>query len=79
MTYQLRAGAPFDLNNIFNIPVIDPGLIVNPYPDAAVSVVDGGTYASPSSITYDGGLIPLAGTATFDPTKTYGPNDIVIN
>lgn len=77
MTYKLRAGAPFDLNNIFNIPALDPGLIVNPYPDALISVVDGGSFTNPSEITYDGGSIPLEGTASYNPSRTYTSDDIV--
>ena len=80
MTYKLRAGAPFDLDNLFNIPALDPGPIVNlDAPHLIVAVVDGGSFTTPSSITYDGGSIPLEGTATYDPTKTYGPEDIVID
>ena len=78
MTYKLRAGAPFDLDNIFNIPPLDAGPLINT--DAAgliVSVVDGGTIKNPNPIKFDGGLIPAAGTATYDPNKTYGPDDII--
>jgi hypothetical protein len=77
MDYQLKAGAPFDLNNLFTIPALDPGLFVNPYPDAVVVSVNCGDFTSPVGSIYDGGLIPAAGTATFDPNRTYGPNDIV--
>jgi hypothetical protein len=77
MDYQLRAGAPFDLNNLFITPALDPGLFVNPYPDATITSADGGTFTSLTLITYDGGSIPVAGTATFNPNKVYGPNDIV--
>ena len=77
MTYKLRAGAPFDLDNIFNIPSLDPGLIVNPYPDAIVSKVDGGSFMTPSKLTYDGGLLPTAGTASYNPNKVYNTLDIV--
>jgi hypothetical protein len=79
MTNKLRAGAPFDLDNIFNIPPLDPGPIVNPYPNLLVVTVDAGTFLNPSNITYDGGLIPVAGTATYDPNKVYGPDDIITN
>jgi hypothetical protein len=79
MTYKLRAGAPFDLNNTFNVPALDPGFIVNPYPTAILAVVDGGTFITPSKITYDGGLIPAAGTASYNPNKVYNSLDIVSN
>jgi len=76
MTYKLRAGAPFDLDNYFNKPAIDAGPFVNPYPDADVSKIDGGFFNTPATFTIDGGKIPLAGTATYDPTKTYTSADI---
>jgi hypothetical protein len=80
MTYKLRAGAPFDLDNLFNIPATDPGPIVNDYaPELLVANIDGGTFTDPTSITYDGGSIPVVGTATFNPNRVYGPNDIVTN
>jgi hypothetical protein len=77
MTYKLRAGAPFDSDNIFNIPPVDAGPIVNPYPDLLIDQIDGGTFVLPTSLPIDGGFIPLAGTATYDPSKTYGPDDII--
>ena len=77
MTYKLRAGAPFDLDNYFNKPAIDAGPFVNPYPDVAVSKIDGGVFNRPATFTLDGGKIPLAGTATYDPTKTYTSADIL--
>ena len=78
MAYKVLAGAPFDAGNLFIVPAIDPGLIINPYPDAEVSVVDGGSLSAPSTYTIDGGTIPLEGTASYDPTKIYGPDDVVI-
>ena len=77
MTYKLRAGAPFDLDNYFNRPAIDAGPFVNPYPDAAVSKIDGESFNRPVTFTIDGGKIPLAGTATYDPTKTYTSADVL--
>ena len=79
MTYRLLAGAPFDVGNLFFIPAFDAGPIVNPYPSAVFYGVDGGDFSGqpPTQPLVDGGLIPLAGTATYDPTKTYGPDDIV--
>lgn len=74
---KLRAGAPFDSNNLFNIPPLDPGPIVVIYPTALVARVDCGTFIEPKDGGYDGGVIPPAGTATYDPTYTYGPNDII--
>ncbi len=79
MAYKLLAGAPFDAGNIFLNPATDPGLIVNPFPDAVLAKVDGGFFTDGSSeIIVDGGQLPPVGTATFDPTKEYGPDDIVI-
>lgn len=72
------AGAPFDDGNIFKVPAIDGGPFVNPYPLSPQSTVDGGLFSQvPTQNTLvDGGSIPLAGTATFDPTRVYGPNDL---
>jgi hypothetical protein len=77
MTYKLRAGAPFDSNNIFNVPPIDPGPFSNPYSNTVVSKIDGGSFQQPPTHYFNGGTIPAAGTATYDPTRTYGPNDII--
>lgn len=77
MTYKLRAGAPFDSDNIFNIPPTDGGPIINPHPDLVIEQVDGGTFINPSTSHIDGGAIPARGTATYDPSKIYGPNDII--
>lgn len=78
MAYKELAGAPFDAGNLFIVPAVDAGLIVNPYPDAEVASIDGGSLSAAATYTIDGGTIPLEGTASFDPTKTYGPEDIVI-
>ena len=73
------AGAPFDEGNIFKVPAIDGGPFINPYPLAPQSTVDGGFFsqAPTQSIIVDGGTIPPLGTATYDPNKIYGPDDVV--
>ena len=71
------AGAPFDPGNIFTTPAFDAGNIVNPFEFSAVNILNGGDFSDHGSIIADGGYIPLAGTATYDPGKTYGPGDIV--
>lgn len=71
------AGAPFDPGNIFTIPSVDAGNIVNPFEFSIVDNIDGGNFLDQGSIIVDGGYIPLAGTATYDPSKEYGPNDII--
>lgn len=77
MTYKIRAGAPFDLDNLFNRPAIDAGPIVNLYPNAILSNIDGGDFMQAVTFTVDGGLIPAAGTATYDPSRIYDETDIV--
>jgi hypothetical protein len=77
MTYKLRAGAPFDLDNFFNVPPVDAGPFVNLYPDATVSKIDGGSFNQPATFVVDGGKVPLAGTASYDPNKTYTENDVI--
>lgn len=80
MTFNLRAGAPFDKDNIFNIPATDAGPLVNlDAPFLAVVSLDAGTFAKPKKVDIDGGYIPLLGTATYNPNKVYGPDDIVID
>lgn len=79
MTYKIRAGAPFDPDNLFNIPAIDAGPFVNPYPDTILVNIDFGSFSAPNVNTHDGGYIPLVGTATYDPSKSYGPNDIIMD
>lgn len=69
------AGAPFDEGNLFLVPATDAGPFVNPYPTANFVNLDGGSFSDPADILVDGGVIPLAGTATYDPTRTYGPDD----
>jgi hypothetical protein len=77
MTYRIRAGAPFDSDNIFNVPPTDAGPLVSSSPNLVVASLDGGSFTAPSSVNIDGGYIPYQGTATYDPTKTYGPTDII--
>lgn len=76
MTDKLRAGAPFDEGNIFNIPATDAGSIVNEYPDSYFVSIDAGTFANPIAVNIDGGTIPLKGTATYDPNKVYTEDDV---
>lgn len=78
MTYKIRAGAPFDLDNLFNRPAIDAGSIVNLYPDAVLSNIDGGDFVQSVTFTVDGGFIPLQGTASYNPTRIYSPEDVII-
>lgn len=77
MTYKIRAGAPFDTDNLFNRPAVDAGSIVNPYEFAVLAKIDGGNFKTIPAKYFDGGTIPVAGTATYDPTRTYTENDIV--
>jgi hypothetical protein len=77
MTYRIRAGAPFDSDNIFNIPPTDAGPLASFSPNLVVARLDGGSFRIPGQVSIDGGYIPLRGTATYDPTKTYGPTDII--
>lgn len=69
------AGAPFDEGNLFLIPATDAGSFVNLYPTANVVNLDGGSFKESHNILVDGGVIPRAGTASYDPTRTYGPDD----
>lgn len=69
------AGAPFDEGNLFLIPATDAGSFVNLYPNANLVNLDGGSFRDSPGILVDGGVIPRAGTATYDPTRTYGPDD----
>jgi hypothetical protein len=73
------AGAPFDEGNIFYIPATDGGPIISLYPTSNVVNIDGGFFrdAPTDSPLVDGGVIPAAGTASYDPTKEYGPDDII--
>lgn len=71
------AGAPFDPGNIFTIPSTDAGNIVNNFEFAVNSSIDGGNFFERGPVIADGGSIPLAGTATYDPNKIYGPGDII--
>jgi hypothetical protein len=44
-----------------------------------LSNIDGGNFVQAATFTVDGGFIPAAGTATYDPSKTYDETDIVPN
>ena len=81
MTTRILAGAPFDKGNFFTKPALDAGPINNTNEFAVLYGIDGGDFNGipPSTPLHDGGSIPPAGTASFDPTKTYGPNDIITN
>lgn len=76
--YKLLAGAPFDQDNLFLRPAIDGGLFVNPFPTTLISRIDGGRFNAPATFVVDGGYIPAAGTATYDPNKTYDETSIVV-
>lgn len=69
------AGAPFDEGNLFLIPATDAGPFVNLYPTSNSVNIDGGSFKESHIILVDGGVIPRAGTATYDPSRTYGPDD----
>lgn len=71
------AGAPFDLGNIFTVSPVDAGPFISEFPDSIVSSVDGGTFSDKGPVIVEGGIIPLAGTATYNPNKVYGPTDII--
>lgn len=68
-----KKGAPFDIDNIFNIPAIDGGEIIS-NENIPFSSIDGGTFLSAPSRYIDGGSLPSKGTATYDPNQIYGPN-----
>jgi hypothetical protein len=74
---MIRRGAPFDKDNFFNIPPVDAGEI-KPLYTSKVDRVDGEPITQTPSNYFDGGYIPLAGTATYDPNVTYGPNSPLI-
>ena len=74
---MIRRGAPFDLNNFFNIPAIDAGEF-NPGNVLKLSRLDGQAFNGTPANYFDGGTIPLAGTASYDPSITYGPDSPLI-
>lgn len=74
---MIRRGAPFDPDNFFNIPPIDAGEI-NPQYLTRVSRIDGQVFTNTPQNYFDGGYIPLLGTATYDPKIKYGPNSPLI-
>jgi|TARA_B110000908_G_scaffold172732_1_gene242493 hypothetical protein len=79
MFMAIRRGAPFDENNFFNIPPIDGGDINQAsYVAVKISNIEGGAIAAGPASYFDGGLIPTLGTASFDPSITYGPNSPLI-
>ena len=75
----IRRGAPFDENNFFNIPPIDGGEInQSSYVAVKISNIEGGAITAQVSSYFDGGNIPLAGTASYDPNVVYGPSSPLI-
>ena len=74
---MIRRGAPFDKDNFFNIPPVDAGEIVPLYPTKKANI-DGGNFLSAPLNYFDGGYIPLLGTASYDPSIEYGPNSPLI-
>jgi len=73
----IRRGAPFDKDNFFNIPPIDGGLINSLY-HTKISHIEGGTFTTNVNVYFDGGSIPVAGTATYDPNIEYGPDSPLV-
>jgi len=71
----IKRGAPFDKNNLWNVPAIDGGEIV---PRARSSFVNGESIDQTPNKFIQGGVIPKKGTATYDPSKRYGPNSPLI-
>jgi hypothetical protein len=69
---MIRRGAPFDPDNFFNIPPVDAGDI-NPLYDTVIANIDGEGFTATPQNYFDGGYIPLKGTATYDPKIEYGP------
>lgn len=67
-----KRGAPFDIDNIFNIPAIDGGEIISRISTNFQSV-NGGDFAQAAQRYINAGSIPPKGTATFDPQENYGP------
>lgn len=70
---MIRRGAPFDKGNIFNIPPLDGGEIVSLY-DTVISRIEGGTFILSTHNYFDGGSIPILGTANYNPNIIYGPD-----
>lgn len=75
---MIRRGAPFDPDNFFNVPPIDTGEINPGYIVKKESNVDGGNFKESPENYFDGGYIPLLGTATYDPNIEYGPDSPLI-
>jgi len=78
MSKRFVAGAPFDNNNLFLRPALDAGYIKRDI-NLPIQGIDGGDFNGQPPITplHDGGTIPIAGFASFNPAITYGPNDII--
>ena len=74
---MIRRGAPFDTNNFFNIPPLDAGEL-NPGYVSKVARIDGQALSHTPANYFDGGVIPLQGTASYDPNITYGPDSPLI-
>ena len=68
-----KRGAPFDEGNLFDRPAVDGGVIRQSV-TIPISRVDGQSFKNNLSSYKDGGVIPLAGTATYDPSIEYGPD-----
>ena len=71
-------GAPFDKGNIFFIPAIDGGLINPPANYVSFQNIEGGSANQTPQAYLDGGTIPKAGTASYDPNVEYGPDSPLI-
>jgi len=71
----IKRGAPFDKNNLWNVPAIDGGEIIS---KAYASKVNGKAIGQKPPNFFNGGTIPKKGTATYDPSKRYGPNSPLI-
>lgn len=73
-----KRGAPFDEENLWNVPAIDAGDI-NPESSSANSIrFLGADFVTDSPRVIDGGEIPKQGTATYDPNEDYGPDSPLI-
>lgn len=79
MSSLILAGAPFDKGNLFSRPALDAGPINTENFSGMIHGIDGGDFNGqpPETLLYDGGTIPTAGTASYDPNKVYGPEDLI--
>jgi len=65
-----KRGAPFDKDNLWNVPAIDAGDI-NPESSVANSIrFLGADFVTESPRVIDGGDIPKQGEATYNPNQT---------